>query len=101
MVRSRIWGSSQAPQRLTVGNDSERAEAGDVLRLHYLQVANVVARVAPAVGLKRRFHSIQSFSGGTVADGVEMDLKEVPVEHGDVTRQDGRLDHAHPAVVAG
>ena len=87
------------PQRLDVRDGAERGEARDVVRVHDLEVREVVPPVGRAVRGTSCLDGVQRLAHRAVAERVEVHLEARGVEPGHVLAQRERVDEAEPGVV--
>ena len=71
------------PERLGVGHHPEAAEPGAVVGVDELEVGDLVAGVAAAVGGGRGLEGVEGVADGPVADGVDVHVEGLGVQGGD------------------
>ncbi len=87
------------PERLHVGRGTKLGKARDVVRMHHLQMGEVMAKVVHSVGLSRRLDGVERLTHGAVAQRMEVHLEPFGVEGHDGVVQQRRVDEREPVVL--
>ena len=97
-MRSSICDSCAAPERLRVRDGAQVAEPVDVVGVH-LDVREMVAAIAGAVGVQGRLDRVERLAHGALGQRVEVHLEPLGVQAGHRLPHDLGLDEREAPVL--